>query len=220
MGQPCRYSRWRSPFASLAQRPSELTPRDRSFVFNQHKKTASIERAIPMRRRKPILILVLLGLSLSLAGQTAFAWNPFECASDAWYSVCRDWKRNNCWPEPFVCPDRTAVRMPFAIQIANGWRSRNTLDDVYFKDAGSELSELGQNRIRYLLMNTPRAYRRFTSNVYVIRTLRRLDWRPCRTPSTRPAEARCRCRSCSPRILRPDTEAKKRTSSGGSTWSG
>ena len=112
-----------------------------------------------MRRRKPILILVLLGLCLSLAGQTAFAWNPFECASDAWYSVCRDWKRNNCWPEPFVCPDRTAARMPFAIQIANGWRSRNTLDDVYFKDAGSELSELGQNRIRYLLMNTPRAYR-------------------------------------------------------------
>ena len=112
-----------------------------------------------MHWRKPVLIVVLLGLCLSLTSSPAFAWDPFESIADGWYSICRDWKRNNCWPEPFVCPDRTTVRMPFCIQIANGWRSRNTLDGIYFEDNGSELSEIGKNRIRYLLMNTPSAYR-------------------------------------------------------------
>lgn len=114
--------------------------------------------------RKTVLVLVLIGLAFPVAAQPAAAGNPFDCASDAWYCFWRDWKRNNCWPEPFVCPDRAAVRMPFAIQIANGWRDRNTLDGLYFEEDGTELSALGQERIRYLLMNTPCAYR----TIYVL----------------------------------------------------
>jgi len=99
-----------------------------------------------------------------MTAQSVSAGNPFDCASDAWFCFWRDWKRNNAWPEPFVCPDRAAVRMPFAIQIANGWRDRNTLDGLYFEEDGTELSKLGQDRIRYLLMNTPYAYR----TIYVL----------------------------------------------------
>ena len=93
-----------------------------------------------MHWRKPVLILVLLGLCLSLTSSYRLRVESVRSRrSMAGIPSAVTGKRNNCWPEPFVCPDRAAARMPFCIQIANGWRSRNTIDGIYFEQNGTQL---------------------------------------------------------------------------------
>ena len=52
---------------------------------------------------------------------------------DFFHSIPQDTKRRNCWPQPFVCPDRQAVRAPFAIEVANGWRQPKSVRRPLFR---------------------------------------------------------------------------------------
>ena len=73
--------------------------------------------------------------------------------------VARDTKRRNCWPEPFLNPDRYAVRSPLALMVSNGWRRQNLLGDHHFVDQGGELTEVGRMKIRWILTEAPPQHR-------------------------------------------------------------
>jgi uncharacterized membrane protein YgcG len=78
---------------------------------------------------------------------------------DFFNSVARDTKRRNCWPAPFVCPDRQAVRAPFAVMVNNGWRRQNMLGDSYFEPTTGQLTEAGKLKIRWIIFEAPEQHR-------------------------------------------------------------
>ena len=78
---------------------------------------------------------------------------------DFFNSVARDTKRRNCWPAPFVCPDRQAVREPFAVMVNNGWRKQNMLGDFYFEPTTGQLTEAGKLKIRWIVFEAPEQHR-------------------------------------------------------------
>jgi hypothetical protein len=79
-------------------------------------------------------------------------------AKRAWLSICRDFRRNNAWPDPYVAADRVNTRVPFDICTANGWRIQNTLSDHHFTDTG-DLTEAGELRVAAIINETPLPYR-------------------------------------------------------------
>jgi len=79
--------------------------------------------------------------------------------------VVRNTKRRQCWPKPFVCPDRSDVRAPLAIVISNGWRSQNLLGDHHFQAGEGLLTEAGRLKIQWILTEAPRHRR----TIYVYR---------------------------------------------------
>jgi hypothetical protein len=74
-------------------------------------------------------------------------------------SVKRDFKRNNCWPEPFLAADRVAVRAPFNIMVHNGWQRQNMIGDYHFDESGQQLNTAGELKINWILTETPRHHR-------------------------------------------------------------
>ena len=111
-----------------------------------------------MKTRLVALIICPLLISLALPS-AAEAASPMAWVTDVCHSIHRDWKRNNCWPKPFVCPDRQYVRAALVTQVANGWERQNTLGDYYFGDTGRELTEAGKLRIRWILYEAPAQHR-------------------------------------------------------------
>ena len=83
------------------------------------------------------------------------------------YAIHRDWKRNNCWPKPFVCPDRQSVRAPFVTMVAKGWQRQNTLGDHHFEVDTGQLNRTGQLKVRWILTQAPAAHR----SIYVHRAI-------------------------------------------------
>ena len=79
--------------------------------------------------------------------------------SEFFHSVARDTKRRNCWPKPFVCPDRDAVRAPMAVMVSNGWRRQNMLGDHHFEPEDGQLTEAGRLKLRWILTEAPRQHR-------------------------------------------------------------
>lgn len=80
-------------------------------------------------------------------------------------SVVRDWKRNNCWPEPFFCPDRGHVRAPFVAMVDNGWQRQNLLGAFHFEADSGILNPAGEEKLRWILTEVPEHHR----TVYVSR---------------------------------------------------
>ena len=107
-----------------------------------------------MARRLVIFVFVLSVFSAVSRAQAQFTWVNTFC-----HSVATDFKRNNCWPEPFVCPDRVTVRAPFQVMVENGWRLQNTISKHYFDEETGELTMAGQNRIYWILNNAPKQHR-------------------------------------------------------------
>jgi uncharacterized membrane protein YgcG len=71
----------------------------------------------------------------------------------------RDFKRNNCWYDTFVAEDRAVQRAPFCVMVSNGWRLQNTLDDYYFQQDSSVLTEAGQIKVQQIVLYSSPAYR-------------------------------------------------------------
>jgi hypothetical protein len=82
-----------------------------------------------------------------------------EWLCDFCNSVARDTKRRNCWPAPWVCPDRQAAREPFAIMVNNGWRRQNMLGDYFFEPTTGQLTEAGKLKIRWIVFEAPEQHR-------------------------------------------------------------
>jgi hypothetical protein len=74
-------------------------------------------------------------------------------------SVVRDFQRNNCWPEPFVRPDRQAVRIPFALMVQSGWRLQNMLTEHHFEEGATALNEAGRLKVRWIMTTAPEHHR-------------------------------------------------------------
>ena len=75
------------------------------------------------------------------------------------HTVVRDTKRRNCWPKPFTCPDRQAVGAPFVKMIHNGWRRQNMLGDHHFVPGTTDLTEAGELKVRWILVEAPSQHR-------------------------------------------------------------
>ncbi len=99
------------------------------------------------------LSIVLLFAASAVPVQAQYVLEDFA------HSVKRDFKRNNCWPEPFVRPDRVSVRVPFALMVHAGWQQQNLLGLYHFKENGAELNEAGQLKVRSILAETPPHHR-------------------------------------------------------------
>jgi hypothetical protein len=75
------------------------------------------------------------------------------------HSVVTDTKRNNCWPQPFIYPDRASVRAPLVIMVENGWRRQNMLGEHHFDGSGTALSAAGKLKVKWVLTETPEQHR-------------------------------------------------------------
>jgi hypothetical protein len=68
-----------------------------------------------------------------------------------YHDICRDFKRNNCWPRPFVLADRQATRAPFAVMVNKGWQRENTLGGYHFDPDTGELNDPGRRRVHWIV---------------------------------------------------------------------
>lgn len=113
---------------------------------------------------------VVFGLVVMMGwGVASQAWAQCECArcqGRFLESIARDYAERNHWPMPYVCPDREAVRAPFALMVHNGWRRQNMLCDEHFKEGTAELTEAGRRKIQRIMTEVPAPHR----TIYVRRT--------------------------------------------------
>lgn len=86
-------------------------------------------------------------------------WAAPTLGDGPFQSMSVDFHRNNCWPEPFLYPDRAAVRAPFAVMVANGWRKQNMLADYHFDGTGLALNEAGKRKVQWVLTEAPEQHR-------------------------------------------------------------
>jgi hypothetical protein len=73
--------------------------------------------------------------------------------------------RNNCWPKPFIYPDRKAAFAPMVVMADNGWRRNNLVGAHHFTPDGGELNRSGELMVQWVLTQAP-AHRR---HVFVAR---------------------------------------------------
>jgi hypothetical protein len=125
-------------------------------------------------------VLAILAVSI-VAGGAASAWgivydqtNPEQCDGERPTPFNRlksyvksGYHRNAEWPHPYICPDREAVRQPFAIMVHNGWRKQNLLGAHHFNADGNALSTAGELKVRWIATQTPAEFR----NIYVERAV-------------------------------------------------
>ena len=104
-------------------------------------------------------VLIAAGLACVAPARAEWISSVVEGTKKVFRSVARDTKRRNCWPEPFVQPDRYAVRAPLAIMVSNGWRRQNLLGEHHFVDQGGELTEAGRIKVRWTLTEAPLHHR-------------------------------------------------------------
>ncbi len=100
----------------------------------------------------------LIAAPASLASANPFAWlwgGTKKVAAD----IARDTKLRNRWPEPYVHADRRAAKAAFGTMIEHGWRQQNLIGDYYFEDDGTELSEAGRRKVRWIVFEAPAQHR-------------------------------------------------------------
>ena len=97
-------------------------------------------------------------IAVVVASPAKADWND-NCVAQFFNSIARDVKRRQCWPKPFTCPDRQAVRAPFATMVSNGWRRQNLIDDYHFDPQTGELTEAGRMKVRWVLREAPEQHR-------------------------------------------------------------
>ncbi len=82
--------------------------------------------------------------------QTASAWFD-ELRANFHY----EFHRSNCWPQPYIEPDRQHIRDTIEAQVSNGWRRQNLIGEHHFVGDGTELTEAGRIKIRWTLTQVP-----------------------------------------------------------------
>jgi hypothetical protein len=114
-----------------------------------------------------VRIVLFLAVLFAVAGNTLPSRAQDPNHKTIVGSIVRDFERRNCWPEPFICPDRQAVRDPMAIMISRGWERQNMLAEQYFEDNRADLTEAGKLKIRWIISEPPPHHR----VIYVRRTV-------------------------------------------------
>jgi hypothetical protein len=109
-----------------------------------------------MFRSAPVVFAVIaLLFPVSARAENWFSWHTW---SDHTHYNIR-------WPEQYLDHDRAAVRAPFAVMIANGWRSQNTISTYHFNEETGELNDTGRLKVRAVMRETPVEWR----TLYVLR---------------------------------------------------
>lgn len=95
--------------------------------------------------------------SLAFVGAicSASLWPATPVQADVFSKVWHGYTQNRDWPYPYVYPDRESVRSTMSIVVNNGWRTQNTIGEQYFIDEGTELSEAGKLKLRFIARLTP-----------------------------------------------------------------
>jgi hypothetical protein len=102
-----------------------------------------------------------------IATALLFTAVSFSAAADVqanWFkSTCHDihygWHVSNMWPQPYIAPDRRAVKEPLAIMHARGWQRYNLLGEHHFEEDQKRLTPAGLLRVKAILANSPPQYR-------------------------------------------------------------
>ena len=111
----------------------------------------------------PARFIVFIGFVLiSFGATTQVSANWFSAFFN---DIARETKRRQCWPAPFVAPDRADVRSPFCTMVNNGWRRQNMLGEFYFKQGTGQLTEAGKNKVRWILTVCPEQHRLVYINI-------------------------------------------------------
>lgn len=115
-----------------------------------------------LRRHLLTAAVVLVAIASALpaeAGECSVGPNKPGLVRRFLRNMGRDFKRNNCWPDPFIPGDRVHVYAPFGTMVSNGWRSFNTLGHHHFREDEARLTEAGELKIRSILTDAPADYR-------------------------------------------------------------
>lgn len=80
-----------------------------------------------------------------------FGFFADNCIARMFNDFDRDFKRNNCWPRPFVWTDRQATRAPFVVMTNKGWQRENTLGEYHFNRETGKLNEPGRLRVHWIV---------------------------------------------------------------------
>ena len=73
--------------------------------------------------------------------------------------IVRDVKERQIWPEQYRPIDKASAVAPFPTMIENGWRRQNMLVAAHFDANSNQLTEAGQNKIRWILTSAPQQRR-------------------------------------------------------------
>jgi hypothetical protein len=102
-----------------------------------------------MTSRTPAIVVFVL---IALGSVT-------QASADWFFGIPTDFKRRQCWPDPFDCADRATVRAPFVTMVANGWRRQNMLGEYHFETGTGQLTEAGRLKVRWILTTGPQQHR-------------------------------------------------------------
>jgi hypothetical protein len=100
------------------------------------------------------IVLALAFWFVAVAPGAAGDWT-----TNCWRGFWTDWHRNNCWPEPFVYPDRASVWNVVDAQVAKGWQMQNLLGPSHFDAETGRLNGAGIAKLRTILTQPPQQYR-------------------------------------------------------------
>ena len=103
-------------------------------------------------RRACIFLIVVASLAQASSAHG-------QCFRKLWHSICLDTARNNCWPKPFVEPDRQAVRVPLAMMVDAGWQRQNILGRYHFEPETGKLTEAGELKVQWIVQQLPARHR-------------------------------------------------------------
>ncbi|MEX2316909.1 MAG: hypothetical protein WD669_07145 [Pirellulales bacterium] len=100
--------------------------------------------------RRTILAALAVALAVGTASSASAVWIDTTV-----HYVRSGYRQNALWPWPYVCPDRAAVREPFAIMVDNGWRRQNLLGPHHFDAAKGTLTTAGELKIHWIMTQAP-----------------------------------------------------------------
>src|SRR5688572_31675583 len=99
----------------------------------------------------PRIASALLAGAVSLSAVTAVQAGWFQSWRHAWHV-------NNMWPEPYIGPDRWAVKQPICIMEQRGWQRYHLLGEHHFELDQKRLTPAGVLRVKSILANSPPQY--------------------------------------------------------------
>jgi hypothetical protein len=115
-----------------------------------------------------IRFALIAGAVAVAAAVPAYA-NWYKSTCHGCYGWSHHWHANyhanRYWPEPYVLPDRMAVKSPICYMEARGWQRYNLLGAHHFEEDQSRLNPAGLLRVKSIMANSPPQFR----SIYVER---------------------------------------------------
>jgi hypothetical protein len=100
--------------------------------------------------RSTILVAIALAFGFGSAQRSSAVW-----IDSTVHYVRSGYHANKIWPWPYICPDRAAVREPFALMVDNGWRRQNLLGPHHFDPLSGQLTTAGELKVHWIMTQAP-----------------------------------------------------------------